>query len=488
MPNYHWQIIIIGLVAFGTIAIVADRIFEHVPHSEDEVAYLFQAKVLAQNRLTVPTPRNAAAFWSPFVVDYQGVRFGKYPPGWPLLLSLGVRLGVPWLINALLAVLTLTLIAQLGREFYSPIIGLGAAELGLVTPGFLFLSSSLLSHAVSLFWVTVALWAFFRLTQASGRSAFYAVIVGGALGAAFITRPFAALGVGLVLGLFLLTLLLRGEVAWSILPWLVWGGLSLALLLPLYGWAISGSPTFNPYLLVWPYDRLGFGPEVGPHGYTLHDAIFINTHLKLMALTTGLFGWPGWSNLLFLPIPFLSRQANRWDGLLLGLSGGVIFIHIFYWAFGGVDGGFPRYYYEALPAFLLLTTRGIYLLGQSLDRLQPRLRYLPLLLVITFVIYNFFWTLPPLLAAQKGKYNITPEPLQVVEEANLAKPALIIVKKVESWSDFAAPFTANSPTLDGEVVYAIDWNPALTQQVRAQFAGRHCWELQGQRLSRCPDE
>jgi hypothetical protein len=125
-------------------------------------------------------------------------------------------------------------------------------------------------------------------------------------------------------------------------------------------------------------------------------------------------------------------------------------------------------------------------LSQALRRLESRLRYLPLLLIGTFVIYNFVWTLPPLLAAQKGKYHITPAPLRVVEDANLAKPALIIVKDVVHWNDFAAPFAANRPTLDGEIVYAIDWNPALTQQVREQFAERSCWELQERGLSRCP--
>ena len=99
--NFIGTISIISLIAVIVIVILTDRIFEHVPHSEDEVAYAFQAKVFAQNRLMVPTPENADAFWSPFVVDYQGRRFGKYPPGWPMLLSVGMRLDAPWLVNTL---------------------------------------------------------------------------------------------------------------------------------------------------------------------------------------------------------------------------------------------------------------------------------------------------------------------------------------------------------------------------------------------------
>lgn len=483
-------IIICAIAAFAAIAVISDSVFEHVPHSEDEVAYLFQAKTFAQNRLAVPTPPHKDAFWSPFVVDYRGWRFGKYPPGWPLLLSLGVRLNQPWLVNALLGPLTLALIGRLGYLFYgdppekspcclSPL----AAGLGLLTPGFLFLSSSLLSHAASLFWSTLALLALFKIGNSS-RS--YALLTGFCLGAVFITRPFAGVGIGLAVGIFLLTLLLRGQLQWTLLIWVAAGGLAIAALLPLYWWAIAGNPAFNAYLLVWPYDRVGFGPDIGPLGYTLRDAIFINTQLKLIALGTGLFGWPGWTNLMFLPIPFVARQANRWDWLLLGTILSLIFVHIFYWAFGGVDGGFPRYYYDALPALLLLTARGIQILYNYLRPTKLGLHWLLMAGLVILVGYNLGWNLPPLLAAQKGKYGITPAPLQLVEQANLPQPALILVQNVDIWSDFAAPFAANSPTLDGPVVYAIDWGGELTRQVRERFSNRSCWQLQGDTLQPCP--
>ena len=94
--------------------------------------------------------------------------------------------------------------------------------------------------------------------------------------------------------------------------------------------------------------------------------------------------------------------------------------------------------------------------------------------------------MPPLLAAQKGKYGITAAQLQAVERANLPEPALVIVKNVEKWSDFAAPFAANSPTLDGPVVYASDEGAEMTQKLREQFKDRSCWELYEEILRRCP--
>ncbi len=570
-------LIAICLIAFITITILSDQIFEHVPHSEDEVAYLFQAKVFAQNRLAVPTPQYPQAFWTPFVVDYQGQRFGKYPPGWPFLLSFGVRLNAPWLVNALLGTLTLALIAWLGRCFYYKDpwgcgysrglsrIGLWAAGLGLVTPGFLFLSSSLLSHTASLFWATVVLIALFYSTTErvaccvvrrtngtrtrsaqhvsrftspepkapSGKarkrhaSHLYAFLTGLALGATFVTRPFAGVGIGLAVGVFLLVLILRGEIRWTALLWIALGGLPIAALLPLYWWTITGDSTFNAYLLIWPYDRIGFGPDIGPYGYSFSDAIFINTRLKLTTLATGLFGWPGWSNLIFLPIPFLTRRAHRWDWLLLGTLLSLIFVHVFYWSFGGADGGFPRYYYDALPALLLLTVRGVQISMNYLGRWQQQVPlsrrqglgegggpaqkqpgwlkptpsptplahlaggglgwgWLPVGLVIIFIGYNLIWNLPLLLAAQKGKYSITATQLEAVERADLPQPALVIVKNVKRWSDFAAPFAANSPTLDGPIVYASGEGVEITQKLRAQFKERTCWELDGEKLRGCP--
>jgi 4-amino-4-deoxy-L-arabinose transferase-like glycosyltransferase len=484
----HWIAAALGLVAFAAIALLTDAVFEHVPHSEDEVAYIFQANVFAQNRLWAPTPALDSAFWTPFVVDYQGRRFGKYPPGWPLLLSVGVRLSAPWLINAGLGLLTMALMARLGRCLHGPKVGLLAAGLGLVTPGFLFLSASLLSHAASLFWATLGLLLVQKLIRT--RRPVYGLGAGLALGAAFVTRPFGAVGVGLPVAVFLLMLVFRGDLPALMLLWPAAGSLAVAGLLPLYWWAVTGDPAFNAYLLVWSYDKVGFGPDIGPYGYSLYEALALNTRLKLETLAAGLFGWPGWSNILFLPLPFVTRRATRWDWLLLGIIGGTVAVHSFYWAFGGADGGFPRYYYDALPALLLLTARGWLIAAGFLacfakKRAWPALGWLPAGLAIFLVGTMLLVSLPPLLAAQKGKYGITPAPLKTVAQANLPAPALVLVKNVKSWSNFAALFTANSPTLDSPIVYAIDWGPDYTRHVRTQFKERSCWELDGPRLAPC---
>ena len=49
-------ILLICALGFAATAAVAYFAFERLPHLEDEVAYLFQAKTMALDRLTVPSP------------------------------------------------------------------------------------------------------------------------------------------------------------------------------------------------------------------------------------------------------------------------------------------------------------------------------------------------------------------------------------------------------------------------------------------------
>ena len=88
-PAHEIAALLLVLFSFFMSALVSDRVFERLPHLEDEVAYLFQAKTYAGGHLVIDTPNPRRAYWQPFVLDQNGVRFGKYTPGWPLILAPG---------------------------------------------------------------------------------------------------------------------------------------------------------------------------------------------------------------------------------------------------------------------------------------------------------------------------------------------------------------------------------------------------------------
>ena len=77
-PLPYRRLLALALVFFSMAmsALVADRVFEHLPHLEDEVAYLYQAKIYAGGHLVIESPEPRRAFWQPFVLDYEGSRFG----------------------------------------------------------------------------------------------------------------------------------------------------------------------------------------------------------------------------------------------------------------------------------------------------------------------------------------------------------------------------------------------------------------------------
>jgi len=75
-------------LAVAVVAVLASiaigvRVFERLPHLEDEIAFLWEAEVMADGHSSLPSPLQPRSFLVPFVVDYEGQRFGKYPPGWP---------------------------------------------------------------------------------------------------------------------------------------------------------------------------------------------------------------------------------------------------------------------------------------------------------------------------------------------------------------------------------------------------------------------
>ncbi len=483
------------------IALISQGIFERVPHVEDEAAYLFQAQVFAQGRLSVPTPRYPASYWSPFVIDYQGQRFGKYPPGYPLLLSLGVRARMPWIVNALLGSLALWFIAQLGREIYSPTTGLLAAALGLTCPVFLAQSSSLLAHATSLFLTALFLWAVAGLIRDPSRSPQGRAITAGlALGYLIITRPYDAIGLSLPFALFGLARGLRKDRA-LLKPGLtaVVIALLFGLTLPAY-WYLQTGDLANPYGLVWPYDRPGFGPAIGPKGYAPATGL-LHMRFNLEAVATTFLGWPGYLNILFLWLPFVKHPRERWNYLLLAGTVSLVTLHLTYWYYGGRDAGFPRYYYASLPMLLLLTARGVEVAATTLHGLFSRsgllpsrtslkanlvlIRVLVYLVLAGLVLYNAAINLPLRLSAFRGKSGITAAPLRIVEDAGVAK-AIVFVTGYEYWWDFAVFFSANNPTLDSDVVYAIYHNQGQARAVRDLHSDRPCYVQTQAQLLPCP--
>ncbi|HRF97187.1 MAG TPA: hypothetical protein PLZ51_18390, partial [Aggregatilineales bacterium] len=117
---HQWMVVALMLTSFITTWLVSDRVFEHLPHLEDEVAYLFQARLFERGDLVINAPDPTLAYWQPFVIidGKTDHKFGKYSIGYPALMSLGIQLGGIWLINAFSSMLSVGLVYKIGRTLF----------------------------------------------------------------------------------------------------------------------------------------------------------------------------------------------------------------------------------------------------------------------------------------------------------------------------------------------------------------------------------
>ena len=291
--------LVLSLITILVTFYVTNRYFEAIPHLEDEIAYVWQARAIADGNLTVASPPQAESFLVPFVVDHNGQRFGKYPLGWPVMLAIGVRLGIRSLINPLFAGLGVWLTYRLGKKVFSETVGVIASVLTLTSPFFLMNSGSLLSHSFGLVLSTafVLSWVDNFTEQNSADRKLPVLVAGLTLGVLVLTRPLTALAVAFPFAIHGIYLLIRKD--WHTRRQVVAiGGLALGIgaLIFLWQYAVTGDALQNPYTLWWEYDKFGFGPG---HGVTENGHSFnlarINTRFSLRVGYSDLFGWTKYS-------------------------------------------------------------------------------------------------------------------------------------------------------------------------------------------------
>lgn len=471
-----WLALLLSLAAIGAALAVAGGVFENLAHLEDEMAYVWQAQVIARGDLALQTPPCPRCFLVPFVVDYEGLRFGKYPLGWPALLAVGIRLGGRGLVNPLLAGLGVWLTYLLGRRLTDGKTALLGAGLLVSSPFFLINSGSLLSHPWTLV-LTLALalaWLDAFDEQAGARRGLAAWVAALALGGLALTRPLTAVAVALPFAVHGLVLLVRGNgtVRRRLLAVAALAG-GLSALLFLWQYAVTGDPFLNPYTLWWPYDRIGFGPEVGLQvgGFAPRHAL-ANTMLNVRVGSSDLFGW-GQLSYILIPFGIWALRGNGRAWLTLSPALFLVAAYMLYWVGAWLFG--PRYYYEGLPGLVILSAAGWrWLAGQF----QPgRLRFaIAVQLLVALVALNGLYYLPLRFHMMQGLYQVSRSYLQPLLDAEAEKaPALVIVHPKDDWIEYGRLLELSNPYHDGAYVFTMTRSPELNEQVIAYLPGRKVW-------------
>jgi hypothetical protein len=476
--------LVVSLLAVLVTAWISFNIFEGVPHLEDEFAYVWQAQVIARGELTVPSPPEHKSFLVPFVIDHEGVRFGKYPLGWPAMLSLGERIGLHWLVNPFLAGLAVWLTYRLGEKTLGATVGLLAATLTLTSPFFLMNAGALLSHPWGLVLSTGFVLAWLDATgeRDTVPSWLPTLTAGATLGGLALSRPFTALGVALPFALHGLVLLFKGppktrkRVILIGLITLLLGCLHLT-----WQYHVTGDPLRNPYTLWWEYDKIGFGPGVGvtQQGHNLKFA-WSNLKFTLNAGYSDLFGWfkVSW---LFLPLGLWAVRENKRVWLLVSVFPVLILLYMGYWIGAWVMG--PRYYYESLFSLTILTAAGIAWLaglpvkpGSAWGRPQGygRIRQIAVIVGVgALIALNLIFYTPDRIGGMRGLYGTSRQQLEPfrVSGEGVTTPALVVVDS-ENWRAYAGLLALSHPMLDSPYIFIWSRGPKSNAFIAEAFPER----------------
>jgi hypothetical protein len=509
--------ILAAAAALALSVTITLRLLHGIPHVQDSVAYLFQAKIFASGRLHAPMPPIPAFFGHQFVLMTDGKLYTQYPYGFPMLLALGVLLRAPWLVNPLLGAASLLLLFRLGHRLYDRATALFAVLLALGSPFFLLMNGSFMSHTAGLFYTLLSLELLLgALAVKRGRpgrrgNAMRAGAAGFVLTLLAATRPMTAPAIGLLLGWLMLAHLAarwaeRGEAARSqprgwrrafrrlvsegwIPFWFAAGFLLGVLLFLAYNAAQTGDPfltTYDKYLgKRYLGTTIGFGERVR---HSLSNA-FNNLETMLTHLMVALFRWPPFWGLAPLAAVAIKRRGSRADRLLGFGLGAIVLAYFFYYNAPICYG--PRYYFEALPFILLLTARGlrIPLEGAALvwrSGGRPGAEHAAIagkglhLLVMAAVV---LWSLrnPAGFAEEidglRSQNQLQTGILDEVARQGLEN-ALVFVENCSQpwdWVKYGSVFPQNTPDFDGSVVYARSLGRAADRALLQLYPGRRAY-------------
>jgi len=299
------------------------------------------------------------------------------------------------------------------------------------------------------------------------------VLAGIAIGLAFITRPWTTFAIGLPFAVqALIDLARRWRSVWRVYALMSIAFAAIALSLPLYNAALTGSPSISTYELWWPMDRLGFGPGIGvsPGGHSLYTAI-VNFRLDFSTFGQMLSGWPDviGVSLAWLPIlaGLLLPPMTRRDWALLLPPILLIGAHFLYWARGSSFYG-PRYYAEAMPFLWLIAARGLIKVCAIRNPWPRRAVYVVLPLLIA---WNIVYVVEPRFFTGFAQYRSARRAVNTIAQADVHQ-ALIFVRAAE-WQDYADLGWLNAPNLSaGDLIFAYDFGPQGNAGVIEAFPDR----------------
>ncbi|KPM53465.1 hypothetical protein ACG83_22495 [Frankia sp. R43] len=382
---------VLALLSFVGSVLLQKILFPDGSGDADEAAYVLQARMLLQGRLTLDATV-VEPFFRPWLTgEHDGRVFTKYLPGWPAMLAASQALfGTMVVAPAAVAAGWVVGTFRLARELFADVRTALMAAAGVALSPIVLLHTALpLAYAAGAATLVLAAAELLRGARTGSRPA---LLLGGAsAGFALLIRPFDAVLVLLpVLGLVLLRArqltgsewsepvvrrgALSGARAWVRVRartmahragWAGIGALPFVLVAAAYCWYVTGSPLRMPLSASDPLDRFGFGPRrILPS----ESSFLFTRRLALDALRETLAAAPSWlfggTVLVGLAAAGLFAPRRRPERImLLAAAGMVLGGYSFWWgsafAMPGLRNGLgPHYHLAAFTPVVILAAEG----------------------------------------------------------------------------------------------------------------------------------
>lgn len=463
-----WWYLIPVILATGITWFIASSIFVHLPHVNDEGVYLFQAKVFASGRMYIPPPQPVECFkhlgiWLPDRI------FSYYTYGHSLILAFGFLLKIHHLIPVILTAVTILLTSLVTYQVYhSKLTALLAGTLLSISPLFLFLGASYMSHISSM--AFNMLFLLFLIRSDSNPKPLYTVLSGAGLGVSFVIRPVTAL-VFAIVPLLIWTIRKHNQktVIWMLIFTVL--TISLSATAFYHAYATTGNWALIQHQVE---DRFDKGNDL--------TTFWKNLHQNFAWFQTRAFGWLPWFALMFAILPFLLLSPNKWNWVFLTGFCVNAWLYSALAHFGWTHE--PRYWSEFMPLIALLSAGGVYRLAQVNKRfyrssLAGRLAAVycvGLISLLTWLSLTSYWPYErDVYTDYCGIRQTTWESVKAIEV-----PDSIILFKGHPDHTYIPHFYRNAvPSFQGAVIYAMDVVPAATQELLNRHPHRKVFLVEG---------
>jgi hypothetical protein len=452
--------ILAGLVLF---------VFRATEVTDDELAYVFQAKTYLSGRLFNPPPPTIQNFANTFIIN-DGVKFiGKYQFGHPLLLAIGMMFGSEYIITLFMAAALIVLISVIARYLFEDHrVAMVSPLLLFASPFFYFVSSSRLSHISAAFLLALFFFLFLKISRADTKPGYQyslSLLAGVAAGFVVNMRPMTALAF-LLPFLFIITQrLLKKEIQRPLTIVVMGAGFFAVVALTLaYNKVITGAFLTYPMAYYDPTEVVGFGGQ----GHTIWLGIQ-NLLSNVARMNAFLFGFP--LSLIFVFIALFKPRLELGDivafSIIACFAAGYLLVRV-----NVADLG-PIYYYECIIPLVLLSARGFLWLHDFASSRSATFRSFPSNFLLLSAVFCLLTFLPERLVHFSRLTRAIDAPYAHIEERNVHHAIVFApTSRMEGW---VFGTRNNAPNLDNDVVLCHLSDAESNSRVLDFFKGRDAY-------------